>query len=182
MSDYTWNDDTDNNDSDLVKNLRKQIEKRDAALKERDTEFAKLQDKVRRQEVSSILRDIGVKPKVANLIPKDIEADPDAIKKWVSDYEDVFGAPKTSQEKPAEEGESADPAEGQEAANGSPQGTANVDPATQAAWQRMQTSENSTGNVPTGEDAQLSWLANAARKADGDADKYFAFLRGEVNP
>lgn len=181
VSDYNWTDDTDN-DSDLVKNLRKQIEKRDAVLKERDAEFAKLQDKVRRQEVSTILRDLGVKPKVANLIPKDIDADPDAIKKWVSDYEDVFGNAKPSEEKPANEPESADSNESQEVANDSPPGAANVDPEVQAAWQRMQTAENATGTVPTGEDAQLSWLANAARKADGDADKYFAFLRGEVKP
>lgn len=180
VSEYTY-DDFDN-DNDLVKRLRKEIEKRDAALKERDSEFNKLQDEVRRQNVSTILRDMGVKPKVANLIPKDIEANPDAVKAWVSDYEDVFGSVKTSEEKPTNrDDENTDSPEGQ-AASQSPLGMANVDPEMQAAFQRMQIAESSTGTVPTGEDAQLSWLANAARQADGDADKYFAFLRGEIQP
>lgn len=177
VSDYDWNDEAlSNEEPQLVKNLRKEIAKRDAALKERDNEFSKLQDEVRRQSVSSILRDMGVKSKVANLIPKDIEADPAAIKAWVTDYEDVFGS-STIDTKP----ESAKPEEANDTSQEAT-GEANVDPAVQAAWNRMQTAENSAGQVPTGEDAQLAWLANAARQANDDPDKFFAFLRGDLNP
>jgi hypothetical protein len=177
VSDYdNWNDDSlTENEPPLVKNLRKEIKKRDDALRERDTEFSKLQDEVRRNSVSNILRDLGVKPKVANLIPKDISADADAIKAWVTDYEDVFGSAKVDS-KPAE------PEADKPQAQADPQGVPSIDPEQAAAWTRMQTSENSAGTVPTGEDAQLAWLANAARKAEGDPDKYFAFLRGDLNP
>jgi hypothetical protein len=177
VSDYdNWNDDSLNvNDSDLVKNLRKEIDRRDKALKERDVEFGKLQDEVRRQNVSNILRDMGVKPKVANLIPKDIDPTADAIKAWVTDYEDIFGSAKV-------ESKPADPAPDAAQAQADPQGTPNIDPEAAAAWMRMQTAENSTGTVPTGEDAQLAWLGNAANKAGGDADTFFAFLRGDQTP
>jgi hypothetical protein len=179
VSDYdNWNEDTLGvNDSDLVKNLRKEIDRRDKALKERDAEFGKLQDEVRRQSVSNILRDMGVKPKVANLIPKDIDPTADAIKAWVTDYEDIFGTSAKVETKSVEP-ESLTPSADQ----ADPQGTPNIDPEAAAAWMRMQTSENSTGLVPTGEDAQLAWLGNAANKAGGDADTFFAFLRGEINP
>lgn len=173
MSGYNYDDeDGQFGDSDLVKRLRKEIEKRDQLLASKDQEFNELRGEVRRQSVTSILRDLGVKTKVANLVPADVEPTADAVGAWVKDWEDVFGSARSEapqQTEPIEENQ--------------PPSEPNVSADVQAAWNRMQTGEASAGvSVPTGDDAQLEFLARAAKAAGGDADKYFAFLRGEENP
>lgn len=179
MSEYNW-DDEDNNfdpaDNNLVKRLRAEIEKRDKALKTRDDEFQKLQGEVRRQSVGNLLREMGVKPKVANLVPSDIEPTEDALKAWVKEYEDVFGSVR--QDTSSKEVNSAPD-------DGEPQETAPPSIPTEQveAWTRLQAQDASAGNtVPTGEDAQLQWLAQAAKAANGDADRYFDILRGNITP
>lgn len=176
MSEYQWDEQADmSGDSDLVKRLRKEIEKRDNALKERDGEFAKLQSEVRRNSVSGILRDLGVKPKVANLIPAEIEANPEAVKAWVSEYEDVFGSARAEEAPKAEEANEGAPAK--------PDGQPAFTDEQVQAWTRLQTSDTGPAmQVPTGDDAQIQFLRNAADKANGDPDRYFSFLRGEITP
>jgi hypothetical protein len=175
MSDYNWDDESlEPDDNNLVKRLRAEIEKRDKALKQRDEEFGKLQGEVRRQSVGNLLREMGVKPKVANLIPSDVEPTADAVKAWVTEYEDIFGS--------VQEGSSAketNPAPDPE----EPKAPPSIPSEQVEAWTRLQSQDASAGStIPTGDDAQLQWLARAAKAADGDADRYFDILRGELSP
>jgi hypothetical protein len=89
----------DEQESSGMKQLRQALDKANAALKAREDELGKLQGQVRTQSVREILRDLGVKPKVAGLIPSDIDSTPEAVEKWVKDYEDVFGGALRAEEK-----------------------------------------------------------------------------------
>jgi hypothetical protein len=178
VTEYNFDDADDyGNDSDLVKRLRAEIAKRDKVLATKDAEFETLRGEVRRQSVANVLRDMGVKAKVANLIPKDVDPTAEAVTAWVKEYEDVFGsAREATPQESAPKTEQADSTPG-------PQGQANVAPETIQAWQRMQTAEAAPGSTtPTGDDAQHAFLARAAEAAGGSVDKYIAILRGEINP
>lgn len=85
-------DDTDTNPGDLrdaVKKANKKVADLEAAL-------ASAQAKVRRADISEVLQNLGLKPKVAKLIPADVEPTEDAIKNWAKDYEDVIGPLKAA--------------------------------------------------------------------------------------
>jgi hypothetical protein len=99
----------DEQESSGMKQLRQALDKANAALKAREDELGKLQGQVRTQSVREILRDLGVKPKVAGLIPSDIDSTPEAVEKWVKDYEDVFGSALRVEEKPKDSESEAAP-------------------------------------------------------------------------
>jgi hypothetical protein len=118
--------------------------------------LASLQGQVRTQSVREILRDLGVKPKVADLIPSAIEPTADAVGKWVKDYEDVFGGIR--QEEKAQgsepEGVPAEPAR------------PSIDAGTQDALQRLQQVEAAAGVVPMQtQEAQIAALTSAYEAA-----------------
>lgn len=143
----------DDQDTPLVKQLRSAIEKANATLKAKDEELNKLAGQVKSQSVQGILRDLGIKPKVANLIPSDLEPTADAVSQWVKEYEDVFGAALRIEVKP-ESG--VDKAEEETPGASRP----NVDDATANALNRLQSAEASAGVVPPDrEQAQLAALA-----------------------
>lgn len=93
-----YDDDTEeSNPGDLRKALEKaNREKADLLAKLKDAEA-----KARRADITEVLQGLGLKPKVAKLIPSDVEPTKDAIEAWVKDYEDVFGALKTDASAPA---------------------------------------------------------------------------------
>jgi len=80
-------DDTETNPGDLRKLIKKQNEK----LAELENELKAAQAKVRRADITEVLQNLGLKPKVAKLIPSDVEPTEDAVKAWAKDYEDVIG-------------------------------------------------------------------------------------------
>lgn len=104
-----WQDDDDGFDQNTQQNQQGQnanpVRKRMRELERQNRELAesnaKLQAQVRVKTVSDTLAQKGYSPKLANLIPQDIEPTAEAIDKWLADYADVFAA-STSTESSSE--------------------------------------------------------------------------------
>lgn len=82
----------DDDNSTLVKDLRDQIEtlsKENKTLRKANDEFV---TKVRTQSVADLIKEKGLNPKVAGVIPKDV----DDVAAWLDEYGELFGAAKTS--------------------------------------------------------------------------------------
>jgi hypothetical protein len=172
MAKEIWEDDDDNEqDDNLVKQLRKVIKDMKAAETAKDAELKELRPKVRNQSVSSILTDLKVNPKIARVIPSDIEANKEAISAWLDEYGDIFGAAPAS----TDSGSSVE-SNDDDGDNSTP--TVDADQA--ATWQRIQTAGSQSGaTAPDAESAQLAMLQSAANAAKGNSDLYFSYLRGE---
>lgn len=176
MSNF-WDDD-DENDSNLVKRLRAEIKERDktlsekdATLAEREKELSNLRPQVRLTTVRDVLGDLKVNPKVAKLIPSDVEPTKEAVSAWLGEYGDVLGIKR-------EETTEAPPAETPAEQVGVPA----IDPATAAQWERIQSQESSAGATTPDREAQdLAHLTAAyeAALAGGGSDEFFAILTGE---
>lgn len=82
--------DADASGSDLVKQLRKQVNELSKALKERDTQLEEFLVQSREQDIADVLSEMGVNPKVAAFVPDSVE-DVDDLEQWLGEYGDVFG-------------------------------------------------------------------------------------------
>jgi len=94
MAEYTEYDIEDEDDysgTDLVKKLRKQVDQLSKQLKERDSLLEEFQTYSHEAEVGGILEQFGLNPRIAQFIPSDVEADPDAVAEWLNEYGDAFG-------------------------------------------------------------------------------------------
>jgi hypothetical protein len=132
MGNYDNNYDDDEyeqNGSDLVKDLRKQLRDKSRELDDLTKELGQFREQARKATVSDVLSKRGINPKVAAFIPSDVEATEDAVSKWLDEYGDVFGA--------AQQGEPA-------AQEATPQAQAQstVTDEQQAQWQQIQESEH----------------------------------------
>lgn len=91
-----WEDDVESEgnprtQTDLLQQLRKQIRDQSRQIKELSSENSGLKGSVRERTVADVLTAKGVNPKVAKLIPADIDPNPEAVEQWINDYADVFG-------------------------------------------------------------------------------------------
>ena len=84
-------DDEFENDSELVKSLRKQLKDKSDAEKAAADQLASLSRIVRERSIKDVLSEKGIPVKVAALIPADVEPTEEAVNNWVSEYADVFG-------------------------------------------------------------------------------------------
>lgn len=167
--DDDFEDDQPQNESELVKQLRKVIKDRNAEKKALEDELGTLRPRVRKTAVSEILNGLKVNPKIAGLIPSTVDANEESIKAWVDEYGDLFGAAPG----PAGDGE-------QPEGEGSSNPETVVDQAAASQWNRIQTQESQSGvTTPDQESAQLAMLQAAATAAKGSPDLYFAYLSGE---
>ena len=94
MAEYTEYDIEDEDDysgTDLVKKLRKQIDQLQKQVKERDSLLEDFQTYSHEAEVGAVLEQFGLNPRIAQFIPSDVEADPDAVAEWLNEYGDAFG-------------------------------------------------------------------------------------------
>lgn len=92
MTDYNDDDYADqDHDTDLVKTLRKALRERDKQITELTGTVETYRTKERVTTIADVLKAKGVKPKVAALMPKDIEATEESVQKWLDEYADVFG-------------------------------------------------------------------------------------------
>lgn len=143
----------DENEAQGPKALRDALDKANKQNADMKVELDRLRGTVKTQSVREILRDLGVKPKVANLIPSDLEPTADAVKKWVEEYEDVFGAALRIEAKPESGVDKAEEEAPVVAAR------PDVDDATANALNRLQSAEAAAGVVPPDrEQAQLAAL------------------------
>lgn len=135
MSDNVWNDDDDDDTGtggdNGIKQMRKQFRELQRRAKELEDANTALAAKVRNSTIVEVLAAKGVNPKVARLIPNDVETD--GIEAWLEDMKDVL--PLAPVAPPAGEGEGGSAA---------PEGNATqFDPNVVETWQRM---NSITGN------------------------------------
>ena len=90
---YDEDDDFDFEDGpqDVVKQLRKVNRNLEKRLKELEQEATTLKTQTRQRTVKDVLSTKGINPKVAALIPQDIEPTEEAVTNWLSEWGDVFG-------------------------------------------------------------------------------------------
>ena len=103
MATNYYDDDEDNDTTtDVVGQLRKVNRTLEKRAKELEQELAGLKSQTRQRTVKDVLQAKGLNPKIAALIPQDIEPTDEALGKWVEDFGDVFGVQVPIEEKPAE--------------------------------------------------------------------------------
>lgn len=86
------------NPTDLVKQLRKQLRMEQKRAKELEQKVSEYSTKERQSVISKVLEERGVNPKVAKLIPSDVDAsDANALNAWLEEYGDAFGIQMTEQ-------------------------------------------------------------------------------------
>jgi multidrug resistance efflux pump len=88
--DNEYNDTAADETAEQPRGLRAQLEAVLAEKKALQEEVANLKGTVRSRQVADILSAKGVSPKVANLIPSNVEGE-EAVSKWLEDFSDVFG-------------------------------------------------------------------------------------------
>jgi len=79
------------NDSDLLKQLRKELKNKTKALTELEEQVTGFRKTQREATIKSVLESKGVSPKIAKFIPADIETSPEVISGWIEENADVFG-------------------------------------------------------------------------------------------
>jgi hypothetical protein len=84
------------NGTDLVKQLRKTIKELEKKNRELDGKVSEYTSKQRQEVIQKVLEERGVNPKVAKLIPSDVDAtNVDALNEWLEEYGDAFGIPQS---------------------------------------------------------------------------------------
>ena len=102
MATNYYDDEDDDTTTDVVSQLRKVNRALEKRAKELEQELSGLRTQTRQRTVKDVLQAKGLNPKIAALIPQDIEPTDDALVKWIEDYGDVFGVQTQTEEKPAE--------------------------------------------------------------------------------
>ena len=87
----TFEDDTEDYGTDLVKKLRKQVDQLSKQVKERDSQLEEYQTYSHEAAIGEVLESFGLNPRIAAFIPSDIEADEEAVAEWLNEYGDAFG-------------------------------------------------------------------------------------------
>lgn len=117
MSNYDYEDDDDDftqeSNNDVVKQLRKVAKQKDKELAELKAQYESLNKAQRERTIKDVLEARGVNKKISAFIPSDIDPTEESLSKWLDEYGDVFGINATESNQPV------------------------VDPATQAAYQKM---------------------------------------------
>lgn len=76
-------------DSQVLRDLRKKLRKTQADLKDRDKiieELTPFRDRVRTLEVGSVFKEVGLTDKQAGLYPKDAETTAEKVREWAETY------------------------------------------------------------------------------------------------
>lgn len=81
----------DDNDTDLVRTLRKALKDRDKEVKEFRTQLAERAKADRTRDLADLLKSKELPDKVAKLYPGDADVSAEAVDAWLSEYGDVFG-------------------------------------------------------------------------------------------
>lgn len=78
-------------DTPLVKKLRKQIDSLTKQMAEKDDFISEMKSGSRKKTVESILEGYGLSNRIAKYIPDDVEADEDSIAEWLYENGEDFG-------------------------------------------------------------------------------------------
>lgn len=166
-----WDDD-DDNDSNLVKDLRKQLSEANKAKSELAKELGTLRPQVRSTSLKSVLSEIGANPKIAALLPESVEPTKEAVSEWLKEYGELFNLKPAEEPVKDEKPAVAEPLAGQKETG--------VTPEVMEAWQRIQSGESATGvSSPDIEKQQLAHLGQAVAASGGSFDSFVELLRGD---
>jgi len=96
---YAYDDDEefDEDDSNVVKQLRKVNRELEKRSKELESELQQIREQSRSRNLADVLAKKGLNPKVAKLIPNDVESSEEAIDQWIAEYGDVFGIEQSTE-------------------------------------------------------------------------------------
>lgn len=81
-------------DSPLVRSLRKQLRNEQKRLKEYDSKLQEFEKTQKERIIKDVLTARGVNPEIAEFIPADIEASQDAVSAWLDKKGTLFGIQK----------------------------------------------------------------------------------------
>lgn len=152
-----WDVDEDQQDgTDLVRDLRRQLKELSKRNSELETSLENVSKQSRARTVADFVKSKGLDEKVAKLIPSSVEASDEGLQGWLSEFGDVFGLRPVS-------GDAA------EADAGTPEQA--VDPEVRGQLQRVQ-------QVTPAASASAPDL-EARIKSAGSAEELMAVLRGE---
>jgi len=90
-NEYEFEDEDAGSGTDLVKKLRKEIDRLSKQVKEQDDILGEITAYSHEASVGEILENFGLNPKIAAFIPEEIAADEDAVAEWLHEYGDAFG-------------------------------------------------------------------------------------------
>lgn len=85
------NDWDDSNESEGMKNMRKQLKEQAKLLKEQSDVIAQFQVQNRGAVITQALTSRGLDAKVAKFYPADLGTDDESVDKWFNENKDVFG-------------------------------------------------------------------------------------------
>lgn len=83
---------------DVLKKVRRAERAKDKQLKELQAELENLRKFQREATVTKVLSEKGINPKIAALIPSNIEPTQEALNSWLEQYGDVFGVAQQPQQ------------------------------------------------------------------------------------
>lgn len=149
------------NDSDLVKNLRAALKKANARTAELETEVGTFKSQTRDNSITAYLKTKNLPEKVAKLIPKDVEANDEALGSWLAEYGDVFGIKVEST------------GEGQDGAEHTTSTAADAGQVAALA-RAQQTSHEASADLPVGLQAKVQSINDIAKTAKTPSDVYAA--------
>jgi len=147
-----WTPADDGDDSEGMRSLRKAHEKAVKDNAELSSRLAEFEKRERARTIRDAIGDRKLNPKIANLIPSDLEVD--KIDDWLGGYADVFGI---SQPDTGEPDHSAE----------------------QAAQKRLANAGESTGAMPGGDEEVLRRLADPSLTEQGLMDMIFAAQKAD---
>jgi hypothetical protein len=85
------NDWDDSNESEGMKNMRKQLKEQAKMIKQYQDQMATFQEQSRGSALTSALASRGLDPRVAKFYPADLGTDEESVDKWYSENKDIFG-------------------------------------------------------------------------------------------
>jgi len=98
-----WDDEDDDieqprqqSDSDLLKQLRKELKTKSKMLNDMETQLSTIKAEQRQNTIKSVLESKGVSPKIAKFIPQDIEPSAEAVNSWIEENAEIFGLTVTT--------------------------------------------------------------------------------------
>ena len=84
------------NDSDLVKSLRKALKEANTKRAEAQAELDRRSKADRTRSLADVLKEKGVSEKAAKYFPADVDPTPEAVDKWLDEDGDLFGFQRQS--------------------------------------------------------------------------------------
>lgn len=181
MANWYDDDDTQIEDTDLVKRLRKEIKDRDRNLAEIRTQLTELSGFKRGRDVEGVLASLGVtNPKVARLVPESVEADKEHLARWLEDFADVL--PVSKKETPEAAPEAPAPPADEQGAGAGVVGAPSMSPEFMAAFQRMQAGQDSSTPVPVDRDGNSMKFLNDLRDSAKSLDDVMTAFKMSGGP